>query len=295
MRQARLSLALAVGMVLPIACAGDPSVPPEDVSVGPDGNVVLPADGVELDDETRGLINYARSILLQRCMSKAGFDFPILDGYEPTVRGNTRRYGIADLDTARVHGFGTSDPSTRAAQRMQRLNDYYAELSDQAGIRLMGADDGRSAYTPDSCTGQAEDQLNTQSLDDLADRLRQQLADARTRFLADERLQAANDEWSQCMLEQGYEYPDPIAAATDPTWKEGRVAGAVLETEITAAVRDIECKSAVSYIETVASIEAGHQRRALEDESASLIEVRGALDAARQSALQVIAEYEADR
>lgn len=84
------------------------------------------------------------------------------------------------------------------------------------------------------------------------------------RALEDSRVQEVTRQWSSCMAEQGYDYPTPEEATSDPAWLQADEQLRPLPEEVPVAVADVECKRKVNYVGVRVAVEAAYQEREIE-------------------------------
>jgi hypothetical protein len=76
----------------------------------------------------------------------------------------------------------------------------------------------------------------------------------------DSRVKRLMTQWSQCMSEEGYNYPSPAGAAGDNRWgnKENKHPS---KDEISAATTDMACKRKLRYLDVIIAVESAYETR----------------------------------
>jgi hypothetical protein len=246
----------------------------------------LPLDPYRFTDANLPKNAKAEPVLIRQCMRGFGLDYEIPAAAAPTVVGAERRYGLADEEAAKVHGYhlpltsqpDRTGPSAKAAQP-----------SAEAMAVLRG--EGQSSYggqrVPDGgCVGQARRKLAEGAPKVHDERLGDELArQSYFRTREDSRVQRANLEWSACMKQAGYDYADPFKAVNDPQF-ESEVA---TPREIAVAVVDVRCKKTSNLINVMASVETAYQQRALTRNTRALEVIKENMAARERNAAAVLA------
>ncbi|MDQ1246913.1 MAG: hypothetical protein QG597_1281 [Actinomycetota bacterium] len=75
--------------------------------------------------------------------------------------------------------------------------------------------------------------------------------------LRDSRYEAVVARWRTCMEEQGFSYPDPLAAIGDRQWRVLEPSG----TEKAVAVADVECKISTNLVGVALAVQAANDER----------------------------------
>ncbi len=189
-------------------------------------------------------LDRGRSALVDRCLrrlgQKEGFALPGAPTGAPDVMD--RRYGVTDAAGARAHGYHLrDDPSSRPAGTRPRQPDAQLAglLHGEAGR------DGHAKIPEGGCIGEADRALaGPKGAIGPTESARQLNFRGFTGSRNHPRVTQALDAWSACMKRKKYEYPDPLAAMSDPRFR-GKTA-TPLEREVAAA--DVSCKKETDLI-----------------------------------------------
>lgn len=243
---------------------GDPSKPIDFQGGGavirPDGSMTLPLDFYDpADDET--VIAQAVTALAQQCMRSKGLELPsaLIGNTGPQPPAPFHLYGVIDMDSVKSHGY--RDPVSSTASTSQSKD----------GKKITHA--VFQAYFDNPKTGQVGCLSKTYKRlgGDAEMALFMLLQDLRSEALSaaheDSRVKSVTSNWSACMKNAGFDYPDPTAPAHDrsllgrglPT-PPGATLPPPSAAEIAAAVADVRCKRQTQYLQTIALVSAAYQQ-----------------------------------
>ncbi|MGW7331536.1 hypothetical protein ACWGIU_23720 [Streptomyces sp. NPDC054840] len=219
----------------------------------------LPLDDYLLTTIDADTLARGRDSIMQRCL--AGLGAP----YTPKARGsadietNERRYGLADAELAKQHGYHVPDMAKTAEDYPSAIMPLVTgEATTHNGVPV-----------PDGgCAGQAQRELHEADLQG-ALTLPQKLN--MESYLKSQKAPAvvkATEAWSTCMKESGHTYPDPLAAINDKEFSAA-TPGA-LEKEV--ALADVLCKQKVNLIGVWSGAESEYQTFLIESNTAALAE-----------------------
>jgi hypothetical protein len=276
-------------LLLTLAACGsspqqEPAPPP--VPLGPVAPVTSPVPAGLLDlpfDDYRPTfaeqseIQRARTILARACLRERGVRLDVPDDVPIPgvidVEPNLRRYGVIDETSAA--GFGYHFPRTADETRWQQARARWsASLTEDQRMALFGEG---------GCTEQADAELT--EVDDgffvSAD-----FQSLRT-SAKDQRVVAATAAWRTCMAEQGYDYPDPDAAISDPRWDLD--AAAIPRAELDTATADVRCKASSRLVETWHEVEVGVQQEEIRRDAGRFAGLASANEKRLASARRVLA------
>ncbi|MBV2152681.1 hypothetical protein [Kitasatospora sp. SUK 42] len=259
------------------------------------GQVGLPTDPYLVTPAQNRLLVQARDAVTAECMRGFGFagrPTTVL-GEEEAERARRTRgtlYGYFDTDRAGARGY---DLNVRFANQSAPA-DTRPPASAAEQIALSGIDpatrqavpslDGRPV-PPGGCARQGLDAFHD------ADGLAYgegAMPDGGPKVPADDpRITAAYAAWSRCMKDEGYDYPDPVAAISDPKWHppadnpataEARAAAGPAPEEIATATADLRCKLAGNTVGTIVAVQTAYGKRYVEAHAAQLADQRQRLD-----------------
>ncbi|MFE9483233.1 hypothetical protein ACFYNM_32095 [Streptomyces spororaveus] len=219
----------------------------------------LPLDDYLLTTIDAAALARGRDSLMQRCL--AGLGVP----YTPKARGNAdietneRRYGLADAELAKEHGYHLPDTDKPA-------EDYPASV-----MPLVTGETTTYNGLPvpeGGCAGEAQRELHEVELQ-TALALPQKLNVES--YLKSQKAPAvvkASEAWSTCMKESGHTYPDPLAAINDKEFSAP--APGAHEKEV--ALADVLCKQKVNLIGVWSGAESEYQTFLIDSNSSVLAE-----------------------
>lgn len=217
------------------AAGSRPSPPPSAASPGltitPQAPPVAnPLDSFRLTDEEKDLIYETWQLGIAKCMRDAGFEYvPVqADDFPPEPSLATE----PDLVLRYGYGIPSSDGPAPGAS-----NDKQIEENAAFRVALIGEDgesgcrssEQRRAFGDDTEFGPVDGQIA------------EGVASVLNEVMASDAYANLNDEWSDCMRNQGYSYPSPgdaIGPFADPEVSPG---------EVETRVADLNCQAAVDY------------------------------------------------
>ncbi|GGW80615.1 hypothetical protein GCM10010503_67560 [Streptomyces lucensis JCM 4490] len=97
----------------------------------------------------------------------------------------------------------------------------------------------------------------------------------------------ADREWSSCMKEKGFRYPNPDEASTDTDWLR---TGKPSAKEKKTAAADARCKLDTGYIDTVHGIDSRVQKASIAQHKKALDDLQAAYDRSVGKARKIIAD-----
>jgi hypothetical protein len=231
-------------------------------------DIRLPLDEYLLTDEQIQPINNAHTVLGRRCLARLGLSWPGPGASAPGLAEprNARRYYVLELDDARARGYRAELP--------QRPSDEGTEPDPKAVAAWTRAGGCATAASRVLSVGGAGVDPQILQLETFS------------RMQADPRVHEANDRWSRCMRDEGYTYPDPAAADSDPRWAQTPTATPV---EIATATADVLCKQRTRVADTMYAVETALQQQVVAENRAGLLEVRAMHQATLDKANRILA------
>ncbi|ANW19213.1 hypothetical protein I3J09_13940 [Streptomyces clavuligerus] len=233
------------------------------------------------------LIGYAQQVTVLRaqqalqsaCMAKFGFTYePPEPGLHPPPSADDanmpRRYGVADLEQVRRHGYHLPDNSGEPPA--------YSMESEAAEAALMGrtktGEKPTTAGIPEGgCLGESERRIGRVD-GALASRLNNQGFDSSQ---ADPAVREVVGKWSACMRQKGYTVSTPLDAAELPGSLN---APSPTPREIAVAVADVECKQSTDLVAVWFAAETAIQNELIEKNQLALQEAKQTTEAAVRNA-----------
>ncbi|SDJ92860.1 hypothetical protein [Nonomuraea jiangxiensis] len=218
--------------------------------------LVLPFDAYKTTPEQRAILGNAHNHLVVRCMRKQGItiappaeDPDTLAAIDP---GNSRRYGVADTEAARRHGYHLARPPSP-----DTTGAWTGKLSKTTRHRLYGTAADRG------CLDRATQTLDTGARK--ADWAWLSLQDSLTLEQAAKHpsVTGAAQRWQACMSQAGHPYPAPEAAIADSRWDLDEPA--VSEDEKQVATADTTCKWSSGLVAAWFAADAALQRAVIRD------------------------------
>lgn len=227
----------------------------------------LPMDQIRAVDD--GSIGYAANVLVQDCMEKAGFSWPI-PSFDPTVRPpatwNSTGRRLFDVQIAEQFGYHLAPPPDAAAgAEAAALNARSLSPTEERRVGRCRSTTARRVSPPD-----------TRLVDSLA-------GAAYDSALAEADTVAAARAWKSCLAPEGIsDLPDAPNKMPSPSLARrfhlGR-AGAASSDEIRVATADAKCRESSGYAKVLYDDEVEQQLELFASN-------RDALDRARAAATQ---------
>ncbi|GAB3422340.1 hypothetical protein [Flindersiella endophytica] len=233
-----------------------------------------PPPGRALTSKERALLSDAEQILVQRCMSEAGFRVYLTD---PPPQPSDLPYGNESVAFARKHGLGlgTVDLDSYRANHPNTL--YLQRLSPKAqqayGEALHGRRGTReltiklpTGYTvqqnPGGCTAQAQGQLyggfeRWFNVSTYVENLSPLYA---RKLEADQRFRKALNGWQRCMRERGHDAGSPDELRAQFTERKRAKAD-----EIEAAAAEAECATKTRLVRIGEDLEQTYRRQVYQE------------------------------
>ncbi|GGQ21698.1 hypothetical protein [Streptomyces roseolilacinus] len=219
--RARTTTALALLLLAATACtAGEPGSAPAPGTAAPSPaarqtgqRLRLPLDAYVSDVAETHAVEDAQDVLMRPCMNALGLEWkplPRVDARD-LAPWNLGRYGADAADAVR-HGYH-SPPDPPSVVRRDRAWDERDALPD----RVL-----RAAYGPTGrggCLEVARRRLVGDTAPPDYGAYNQLTGTALETSRRTPEVRAAAGRWSACMAEAGFDYPDPLAAATDERWR----------------------------------------------------------------------------
>lgn len=227
----------------------------------------------------------ARLVLIKRCLRPFGVDYPVeyvsSAAYGPRSLTD-RRYGITDAGLAARAGFGLGE---RDPARQPKPSTPDIGPDGEAALFGDGPSVVRGIAVPEGgCVGEADRTLD-RSMPTGADPELGQRLQFRSFELSkkDNRVRAVFAEWSSCMAERGYHYPDPLADVGDPRFTGAEVTG----EQVAVALADIQCKERTNVVGFWFTVESAYQRREIEGNPGAFDACAKAIAARQRTAIAV--------
>lgn len=222
----------------------------------------------ELTDSESVLLLEAEQVLVVDCMEREGFDYWVWGVPAPEdLKGGG--YLLSDVEWAREHGYG-SEQSDRM-EEIQREDPNHAYANGLAGaeqrrysVALNGSTTGSMLTaelpggggiqaSPRGCLAESKDRLYGDfetwfQVEKVALHLGELYVPD---LLEDQRFVRAQREWSDCLREAGYDYPDPPAIRDDlARLTNSHPPADAFEIEQDLAVAEATCATTASFSET---------------------------------------------
>jgi hypothetical protein len=246
-------------------------------------DLVLPFDAYKTTPKQRAVLGNAHNRLVTRCMRKQGItiappaeDPDAIASVDP---GNSRRYGVADTEAARLHGYHLARPPSP-----DTTGAWAGKLPKRTRHRLYGtaADRGcldRATLFLDKGAPKADwPWLGLQ--DSLT--LEQAAKEPSVTY--------AVKRWQSCMTQAGLSYPAPEAAIADGRWDLDKPD--VSEDEKQTATADTMCKWSSGLVAAWFAADAELQRAVIRDNADRFAALRDNLRRRLSRASRLLAEDE---
>ncbi|MGW7254203.1 hypothetical protein [Streptomyces sp. NPDC054834] len=248
-----------------------------------------PLDAYRPTTAETGTVDHAVVILARSCMRKFGASWPAYQAPPGSIPLNARKYGPTDLASVRVYGYKPPLPDgitrQQAVVAQQRATAAEKTITPVAKAVFTGAAAEGAKVPPGvpegGCHGQAQRSAR-------ADGAADDLMEVQTLFLQasrgtakDPATVALDKRWSACMREAGLDYPDPLTAVDDSTWREQKTSAygphpafpAPSRKEISTAEADVRCKAETGYVAKRYAVEARRQRQLIKEHGTALAAV----------------------
>ncbi|MFE2529474.1 hypothetical protein ACFXEL_35215 [Streptomyces sp. NPDC059382] len=251
----------------------------------------LPLDTYLFNPEQMSTVEKAQAKLGTSCMARFGFSYappaapqPTRGSDAPTMRTDGR-YGPQDAALMAKWGYHSEGGDVGAGWSPPRL-----EMSQEMTAALLGSSDMKQKYGPGGqvingqkvpdhgCVGETVKELTGAVEGKVGDAELAQ--DLKFRTLRDSqqdtRTQAVFAQWSKCMKESGFSYPDPVAAMGDKAWS-----GTPMPTphEIQVATADAACRHRTNLVGVWYTVDFAYQQQAIAENATAMAQIKTALQA----------------
>ncbi|WP_377267586.1 hypothetical protein [Peterkaempfera sp. SMS 1(5)a] len=250
-------------------------------------NRAMPLDPYLLNPEQEKTISNANSALISQCMRSFGYNFVLAsESGDPTGIGadapSTRMdgyFGFQSMTHAQKWGYHPEGgyPAANGAPVQHQTSSERIALSGTADPQQKEGDGGQiinHRKVPDrGCVGEARRSLTGSASGNIGnpDFVVGLKFDTLTKGVKDPRTIAVFSKWSACMKKKGYDYIDPLEAAGDSSWSEGRLP---TRQEIRVAVADQECRRVNNVVGVWFSVDYEYQRQAVRQNSSRLAAIK---------------------
>lgn len=213
----------------------------------------LEAYGTSLDVVV--LVQNAENILVQECMSSAGYSYTgvDVDGLESSfIEAAGRLYGITDPAVASTYGYSVDRTSSSTVSAADSSDGYAIALTGYTLEEQMQADPNAAR----GCVGQARATLTGTATGNPPEGAllgRELQTQAWAEIWTDPRATKAVEEWAACMADEGYEADNPLSPET-LEHRDVDDSGAAADEEIARASADITCKAKTKFIARVSAV-----------------------------------------
>ncbi|MGK4580520.1 hypothetical protein [Kitasatospora sp. HPMI-4] len=263
----------------------------------------LPLDGYLLNRDQQTTVEVAQQKLIVSCMARLGFTYvppagprPPRDSDAPTTRMDSR-YGHQNAELMAKWGYhpeggnpagtGVKPSSQPMSQQMTTAMEGTSDPNERFGS---GGQVFNGRQVPDhGCIGAADKQL-TGAVDGLVGDA-QVATDLKFETLKDsqhdERTQAVFAQWSHCMKDAGFDYPDPLAAVGDPQWRKTPTA---TPSELRVATADAACRHKFNVVGVWYAVDVAYQQGAIAGHAEAMAKAKTDLEALTKAATQAMAD-----
>ncbi|MFG2235174.1 hypothetical protein ACGFNX_35155 [Streptomyces sp. NPDC048723] len=217
----------------------------------------LPLDDYLLTTIDAGALARGRDSLMQRCLTELGAPYTPKAVGSTDIETNERRYGLADAELAKEHGYHVPDMDKRAEDYPASVMPLVrGEVTTYNGVPVPQG----------GCIGEAQRELHEVELQDALNLPHKLNMESYTKSQKAPAVVKATEEWSNCMKESGHTYPDPLAAINDKEFSAATPG--THEKEV--ALADVLCKQKVNLIGVWSDAESEYQRFLIESHSSAL-------------------------
>nr|WP_166682429.1 hypothetical protein [Streptomyces sp. 846.5] len=278
--------------------------PPAATSEAPSGAAAafeLPVDAYQLSQPQRAAQLRATDLLLQQCMARFGYAFPV-----PTtpqtgpVAENAFRYGPVTADQAADGYLWMVDHGSTDLAAAQLSRAEQAMPSAETAV-MLGRGAAKTSGEPvpaGGCVGEMKRRIVAGGGTYGDSGLVQEVDQASyTDSLTAPRVVAVFRAWSSCMAAQGYRYPTPLdpmrdnslfavdaspAAGQGATQSQAASSGGGLRNppsarQIAVARADVACKSRTRLVTVWSSVETGLQQQDIRKHAQEFATLKGQL------------------
>jgi hypothetical protein len=227
--------------------------------------VLLPLSSYEVSETARGTMDFALSIVVFRCMKDHGY---VTNPPTKSVPGPSGLpYGVWTVAWANKYGYREAQPV-----------DVVGSLEPQEGTAA-GAQ-----YTACVKTDEArQTQFNGNSFDLSFMGI--------TPSMKTPQGQAALKIWTQCLKGAGVTPPDVSQITVGVGWTPPEVVAMSMESQITAAVKDVGCKESTGLIPRLTQIDADIEQGVIDAHEAQLAEYSKAWKSVVLRDEKIVADY----
>jgi len=243
----------------------------------------LPFNDYILAGNTGATVFYAHSLLVQNCMEKKGFPFPINSlialeqnpFYAIHIGLVSQTFGVYNLKEAETYGYDPylSPATSYSNKNMDHVNALENAYRKKYGQSYMVANQSCNRYLGSSnfLTPKLNHELTT-----INSLLNNQINNAVSRTQHNPIVLGDIKKWSSCMATHGYDVKSPPPAnisnnPSAPTYKP------LTKAEIAEAVTDYRCKVQVNMMNTWLAVDAYYQRQIINEhptESQEMLQLR---------------------
>lgn len=233
---------------------------------------VGPARQRLLSPEEASLLLLAYDTLLAECVEKQGQVLSITDGQRPQwlqklVTPMYAAQPLGPVNPRRVAQYGFHDPEA---------------FIGAASIEFTGRRTPHAVLA--YCEAPTTEALGGRPPEGLSEMVFEAARAAST----DPRLAEAQDSWSACMAEQGYDYDLP----TQPQ-REFTTTSEITDSEIEVATASVDCQARTRNIDTYVALVVAHEQRLIDDNVELFADFGDWKDRALAAAARVTAEHAA--
>ncbi|MFI5802918.1 hypothetical protein [Streptomyces sp. NPDC051561] len=250
-------------------------------------------------------IQRAESVLLNSCMAEFGFTTHIDAHSDAELLADLRGGTTLPRTPAEAAAYGfhnvpaAADPPERSSPDPRQAD----RLLVLGGADPRPAPDGAPATGPDrkvngkavergGCAGRTERALAVGSPAEKTEHPGNSALNTLLRLRSEAWAQGAKDPaytrmtaaWSACMRTAGFRYATFDAAAEDPAWTRTAKAGS---REKAAAGADLRCRGEVNYLGVSEAVHLAYERRAVQDNAATLTSLKAHYDAVARNSAKV--------
>ncbi|MFE0149078.1 hypothetical protein ACFWY5_18155 [Nonomuraea sp. NPDC059007] len=211
--------------------------------------LTLPFDAYDFSPAENMTLEVAEDLLVRDCLRARGMAWHVLPApagseSEPPHR---RRYGVIEREIADVFGYHT--PPDRPVVAARKQHDLARTAQASPTVRKAA----------DRCLDRARDHLSAGAPNADAGFFNKTIFASFDASQRDEKVTRAFRSWSACMAGEGFPYPDPLTAITDPRWETSQPT----PQEIRTAQADLSCKDKTDLVSIWAAAETRIQNDAI--------------------------------
>lgn len=280
---------------------GGGSASPLPVSITPTldsaNGMPLPLDQYLMNPDQESKVTEAQQVLLSSCVRRFGLTYESMpsshrrDSDAPVVRVDGR-YGHQSATLMEKWGYHPEGGSPFDSPSWPSVSPELATVESGSSDRTQKFGPGgqlvNGQSVPDhGCIGDGIKRLTSSLSGTVGDAKISNDLKLQTlkESQSDPRTQAVFAEWSKCMKDGGFDYPDPVAALSDPEWRKTSLPG---QRELRVATTDAACRHKYNVVGIWYSVDFAYQEQAVKQNAEALAAAKASIEAQVKVAEEVL-------